>query len=574
MSGGNPTGTRGYMIGTVTSYSGTTLTMNIASTGGSGTQALWIISTLASTTITHSAPGVLLTLTEATSRSVQVGGIRFVTGTGTGDYAVFKYTSGGQPILVHDCYFESTSALDCIYSESNRGVIWNCSFAAFPFSMAQLAIHMKNCPTTSWTTASTMGSADTTGTENLYVEDCDFHAWLNCTDFDDSSRVVVRNCLMNNAGCGTHGADTSTYGVRHYEFYNNLFVFNAYNNGQTFNLNWWFFLRGGTGVIASNTLPAISSTDYGTKQGVNMIVMNLQRNAGPNPCWGAGSGLTGAQYPAPRQVGMGRVTGTAGNDSITYKGDSEPLYIWGNTSGYSVGTSDYGGTECSNPDSSADYIVAGRDYFNNGTAKPGWVAYTYPHPLRNSASTGNQPPVVIASANPTNGAPPLTVNFSSAGSSDPEGAPLTYSWTFGDGGTSTAANPTHTYVAGAYSARLSVSDGTNTTTSSAINIHVSAVNQPPVAVASVTTTNGEAPLTVTFSSAGSFDPEGATLTYNWTFGDGGTSTVANPAHTYTVTGLFDAKLTVSDGVNTNQSPAVPIAVRPVPPIGLSIISGP
>ena len=54
------------------------------------------------------------------------------------------------------------------------------------------------------------------------------------------------------------------------------------------------------------------------------------------------------------------------------------------------------------------------------------------------------------------------MNFSSAGSSDPEGQPLTYSWTFGDGGTSTAANPTHTYTqAGQYTARLSVSDGTN-----------------------------------------------------------------------------------------------------------------
>ena len=49
-----------------------------------------------------------------------------------------------------------------------------------------------------------------------------------------------------------------------------------------------------------------------------------------------------------------------------------------------------------------------------------------------------------------------TVNFSSAGSSDPEGQPLTYSWTFGDGATSTAANPSHTYTqAGQYTARLS-----------------------------------------------------------------------------------------------------------------------
>jgi glucose/arabinose dehydrogenase/chitodextrinase len=85
----------------------------------------------------------------------------------------------------------------------------------------------------------------------------------------------------------------------------------------------------------------------------------------------------------------------------------------------------------------------------------------------------NQAPVAMAAASPTAGPVPLTVNFSSAGTLDPEGQPLTYSWTFGDGGTSTAANPSHTYSqAGRYSARLSVSDGVNTTLSTPLSISV------------------------------------------------------------------------------------------------------
>src|SRR5882762_9915488 len=92
---------------------------------------------------------------------------------------------------------------------------------------------------------------------------------------------------------------------------------------------------------------------------------------------------------------------------------------------------------------------------------------------------GNQPPVARASASPSSGTAPLQVSFSSAGSVDPEGTPLSYSWVFGDGASSTEANPVHTYSAsGAYVARLTVSDGTNNTLSSDLNI---TVGNPPTA---------------------------------------------------------------------------------------------
>lgn len=87
--------------------------------------------------------------------------------------------------------------------------------------------------------------------------------------------------------------------------------------------------------------------------------------------------------------------------------------------------------------------------------------------------TSDRPPVVNASADTTSGPAPLTVNFSSAGSSDPEGKPLTYSWDFGDNLTSTAANPSHAYTsAGTYTARLTVSDGVNSASSVPMTIAV------------------------------------------------------------------------------------------------------
>jgi PKD repeat protein len=86
---------------------------------------------------------------------------------------------------------------------------------------------------------------------------------------------------------------------------------------------------------------------------------------------------------------------------------------------------------------------------------------------------GNQAPVAVATATPKTGAPPLAVAFSSVGSFDSEGVALSYSWVFGDGGVSTAANPSHTYqAAGTYIAKLTVSDGTNTTTSGNVSITV------------------------------------------------------------------------------------------------------
>jgi len=71
----------------------------------------------------------------------------------------------------------------------------------------------------------------------------------------------------------------------------------------------------------------------------------------------------------------------------------------------------------------------------------------------------------------------------------------------------------------------------------------------PTAIESATPTNGQAPLTVNFSSEGSNDPDpGDSISYNWDFDNNGTvdSTEPNPAFTYTANGVYTAKLTVID----------------------------
>ncbi|MGV9788302.1 PQQ-dependent sugar dehydrogenase [Streptomyces sp. NPDC003435] len=82
----------------------------------------------------------------------------------------------------------------------------------------------------------------------------------------------------------------------------------------------------------------------------------------------------------------------------------------------------------------------------------------------------------------------------------------------------------------------------------------------PVARAAADKTSGQAPLKVRFSSAGTTDQDGDTLTRHWDFGDGTSSTAANPAHTYRQNGTYTATLTATDPSGRTGSAAVRIVV--------------
>jgi glucose/arabinose dehydrogenase/regulation of enolase protein 1 (concanavalin A-like superfamily) len=94
--------------------------------------------------------------------------------------------------------------------------------------------------------------------------------------------------------------------------------------------------------------------------------------------------------------------------------------------------------------------------------------------------SGSIAPTAAASASPNAGPASLNVQFSSAGSSDAYGLPLTYSWNFGDGSpVSTSANPSHSYSSnGTYTATLTVNNGTST---SQATTKVVVGHSPPVA---------------------------------------------------------------------------------------------
>jgi glucose/arabinose dehydrogenase/PKD repeat protein len=98
-------------------------------------------------------------------------------------------------------------------------------------------------------------------------------------------------------------------------------------------------------------------------------------------------------------------------------------------------------------------------------------------------SLGNHSPTANATSDVDKGPDPLTVNFSSAGSSDPDGEPLTYAWDFGDGTTSAAADPAHTYdETGVYTATLTVTDSGGSR-SSAVPLIIQVGVAPTVTIA-------------------------------------------------------------------------------------------
>ena len=139
--------------------------------------------------------------------------------------------------------------------------------------------------------------------------------------------------------------------------------------------------------------------------------------------------------------------------------------------------------------------------------------------------------------------PPKTVQFTNLSVPGTAGT-ATYLWDFGDGTTSAAVNPSHTYTTGGnYNVTLSVTNSSGCSRTFTKNQYVKVSQKPE---ADFTATNNNAcslPATVVFtnSTAGG-------QTYNWSFGTGATSTAANPTYTYTSGGSYAVTLIAT---NTN-----------------------
>ncbi|MDH5366158.1 MAG: PKD domain-containing protein [Cyclobacteriaceae bacterium] len=128
-------------------------------------------------------------------------------------------------------------------------------------------------------------------------------------------------------------------------------------------------------------------------------------------------------------------------------------------------------------------------------------------------------------------------NTSSSGTWD-------YLWNFGDGTTSNDENiGSHTYaVAGEYIISLTVGNGDCTET---IVQTIFIESQKPIVDFDVIPTEGCAPVTVSFTNTTQYALEDS---YVWNFGDGSTSKVKNPTHTYYQSGTYTVSLTANNSI--------------------------
>jgi glucose/arabinose dehydrogenase/regulation of enolase protein 1 (concanavalin A-like superfamily) len=163
--------------------------------------------------------------------------------------------------------------------------------------------------------------------------------------------------------------------------------------------------------------------------------------------------------------------------------------------------------------------------------------------------TGPIAPTASASASPNAGLAPLSVQFSSAGSSDAYGQALAYSWDFGDGSpVSTAANPSHVYASnGTYTATLTVSNGTTTgSATTQVIVGSSPPNASMLSPAVGAKYDGGQTISFSGSATDTTDGNEPASAFSWQV-DFVANGVIQPSYTYEVPGPFYSTSGVSSG---------------------------
>ena len=180
---------------------------------------------------------------------------------------------------------------------------------------------------------------------------------------------------------------------------------------------------------------------------------------------------------------------------------------------------------------------------------------------------GVNPPIagLIIHATPSVPLPGSSVSFTASFLGGT--GPFSYSWTFGDGGSSASAAPSHTYEnIGYYTTHLQVTDSVGYVQNASLQIHV----YTPLTVTILSVTPNPATLgqivNFTASATGGTPP----YTYSWSFGDGGVGgNLSAISHIYTSNGPFLAQVAVVDSIGGISHASINVSIRLQALVGVS-----
>ncbi len=363
------------------------------------------------------------TISKAAARFMLIKGFSFY-GLGNNGYprpiTIYGSWLSAEPVIFYQCdfYYGTASGLSGPILESRvcgGVIISDCTWHPYGQPNDFGFVVTVQDSEESWLAADSLGTNDSTGKKNFYFEhnevlrDSTAPGLLatpqyttggtrGCFDMSDNARMVCRhNNFYNSGAVQSHGRDSGIYGTRHFEIYSNYFHYTTagynyptLNNYEVLSSNCsqgMIWIRAGTGVIFDNDFDIMDSAGCWNPGGYHLGQIYFSVRAAEDDRIQGNLSCAAVSYPIPAQCGQNW------NGSAWF---TDPTYIWGNrgidwTASVGLGVSYRRFTDpysCAGTYTMPDYVwQSGRDYIlgggdgNGGSAKPGYTAYTYPHPL-------------------------------------------------------------------------------------------------------------------------------------------------------------------------------------------------
>jgi trimeric autotransporter adhesin len=343
----------------------------------------------------------------------------------------------------------------------------------------------------------------------------------------------------------------------------------------TLTYSWTFKSRPpGSSVVLQNATAAIS-TFTPDVLGDYILTLTVSNGAGSDS---ASVTVSTSNSPPVATAGPNQTVAVGATVTLNGSGssdvDGDPLtYSWTLISKPAASTAALIGPTTVSPTFIAD---APGTYIVQLVVNDGKVNST---PSTVTITTQNTPPVANAGANQSVSVGAL-VQLNGSASTDVDGDPLTYKWSFISrpaGSTATLSNPsivnpTFTAdVAGTYTVQLIVNDGKVDSAAALVTITTNTILAPTAnAGSNQTVVHGT---TVQLNGSGT-DPQGLTLTFQWSFtmkpsGSAAafsSSTIPNPTFLADIPGTYVAQLIVSNGTRQSQPATVTITNTNTPPV--------